>query len=435
MLEWAWHEGLVTPVELTECAEFVLRDRHAGESTGLLTDQYKERTSKLSAELNRLFEEKGEQRKTLLERFIAESIGSDERATLLQALEPRLREASVYAAVDGRGCAESPHMDAQLALRRQQMNETTKLVRAVAGSAGGANASAARPLDAGAAETSAQATEGLRRAAEEAAKAELEAYTKQIEEQKLERIRMIETQRAEAEEAMKREHADELRRFEQDQQAERAKEKKKHEDALEAKRKQEYEQRLDEHNAELERTDEAEKEKLIKQFHEERERAEREIEVERAKGQKRIAEMKKRRRERVEEKQKLERQKEGGCVAQGADGRAAGLDGGARRRGSHSCQALADGLLALGNHAETQARVGRTAQSDARTAARASYDEAQDRPSSLRALQSDIANKLSPRASSPSKAGRGGGSGAGVAEARPSFSRLGSRPSSRASRN
>ena len=78
MLEWAWHEGLVTPVELTECAEFVLRDRHAGESTGLLTDQYKERTSKLSAELNRLFEEKGEQRKTLLERFIAESIGSDD---------------------------------------------------------------------------------------------------------------------------------------------------------------------------------------------------------------------------------------------------------------------------------------------------------------------------------------------------------------------
>ena len=48
------------------------------------------------------------------------------------------------------------------------------------------------------------------------------------------------------------------------------------------------------------------------------------------------------------------------------------------------------------------------------------------RTDSLRALQSDIANKLSPRASSASKAGRGGGSGAGVASS-PSFSRLGSR--------
>jgi hypothetical protein len=144
--------------DLPEAAEFALRERHGGQSTALLTAQYKERTDLLTTGLNAIFDRKAERRNAAVALFAVEGTSAEQRAAALEKIDeefsqeqfslqarrhffvffsfvPSVKTMTVCCFSPQTAAAsqlEVPHAQAQLALRKKQHGDVWALIKRVA---------------------------------------------------------------------------------------------------------------------------------------------------------------------------------------------------------------------------------------------------------------------------------------------------------------
>ena len=123
---------LVPETHMTECVELILKERHSGALTQLLTVQYGERVSAIKTAIEKISEEKKQAKLDLYAR-LAESRGDEEddatfSRTAVQALDEEYVQKQHQAEMKATAVMESAHMKAQMALRQEQLSELASII-------------------------------------------------------------------------------------------------------------------------------------------------------------------------------------------------------------------------------------------------------------------------------------------------------------------
>ena len=237
---------MVPEVFVQKAVEKVFAGRHNRETSALLSSQYKKRSEMLRQALNKVFDDKSIARKQLL---LMEGLSEGERNQRMSELNEEFSQKAEDAEREVGASLEESHMQQQIALRQQQLEEIRQAHLA----------------------TTTKSEEEL---ANEAKRAEEEMRLEhdKIEKEKAEKIAVLEEEKRLALEKIEKEKMEAMRELElslSKEQESVAKKMEEERQRMEKKHKDDLESRMNELSNEA---NDEEKNKLIEQFKEEQSR-------------------------------------------------------------------------------------------------------------------------------------------------------------------
>merc|ERR1711871_72965 len=239
---------------LDEAIEMVMHDRHANETSNLISKQYSERTSVLKEALQDLFARKARERADILDKLKAENADDAHIEKVLAQLEDKYQLLQTNVQMDAISSLDQRHAEEQLALRQQQLDEITHAFEELA------------PEDI----LKQKQAERAQRQQEE-----LEEFKESMRREEEDQIERIKAEKNRVEEEMRKKHEEELKQMEREHAELLEKERYAAEKKLrERKQKllEEQQEQQNSHLAELGKVSAKEREFMLKRFREDRER-------------------------------------------------------------------------------------------------------------------------------------------------------------------
>ena len=257
---------------IDEAIEMVMHERHAKETSNLISRQYSERTSVLKEALEDLFVRKAKERTEMLDRLKAENAEEAIVLKALEQLEDKYQVLQSNVQMDATSTLDKHHAEEQLALRQQQLQEISHAFEELA------------PEDV----LKQKQAERAQRQQEE-----LEEFKESMKREEEEQIERIRAEKAKVEEEMRKKHDEELREMEREHSVQLEKERLAAEEKLKSRREKllkEQEEQQNSHMAELGKVSAKERELMLKRFREDRERVQAIMAAERDRQQRALEE-------------------------------------------------------------------------------------------------------------------------------------------------
>merc|ERR1711871_230781 len=239
---------------LDDAIEIVMHDRHAKETSNLISRQFSERTEVLKEAMQDLFKRKGNERLEIVSKLKSENATDDHIEKALLQLEEKYELLQNNVQMDAISSLDKRHAEEQLALRQRQLEEITHAFEELA------------PEDI----LKKKQAERAQRQEEE-----LEEFKDAMKREEEEHIMRIKEEKARIENEMRQKHQEELQKMEREHaellEKERLLSEKK---LLERKDRllKEQQQQQNSHMAELGKVSAKEREHMLKRFREDRER-------------------------------------------------------------------------------------------------------------------------------------------------------------------
>jgi hypothetical protein len=121
-------KGMVPEIQMNEAVSMILKDRHDGEMTDMLTSNFEERISALRVAVEKVIEEKSSAKIALVEKLSNEGVSNERINDELTLLDNDFNQKQLAAEKNATVVLEEKHLRNQLDVKKRQLQEIAEIV-------------------------------------------------------------------------------------------------------------------------------------------------------------------------------------------------------------------------------------------------------------------------------------------------------------------
>jgi hypothetical protein len=121
-------KGMVPEIQMNEAVSMILKDRHDGEMTDMLTNNFDERISALRVAVEKVIEEKSAAKIALVEKLSNEGVSNERINDELTLLDNEFNQKQLAAEKNATAVLEEKHLRNQLDVKKRQLQEIAEIV-------------------------------------------------------------------------------------------------------------------------------------------------------------------------------------------------------------------------------------------------------------------------------------------------------------------